>query len=128
MKLTKNDIDSYIYQSYESVIVYLRTECFGEKFIMICEDRPDHYIVYEFLNCYKSDITHCIDYPKDKLYKDYTINQLPFYLVNWDIEIENDLYKIKMVAHPLYIDVWCKNIEIYKVRKGDYNYPCFEGV
>ena len=73
MKLTKKNIDDYLYESYESLVVYLKNEYFGEELTMICEDNLEEYIVYKFLNCYKVDISHSIGYPKDKMYKDQSI-------------------------------------------------------
>lgn len=126
MELTKKDIHNYIYQSYESEVVYLKIQYFGEEVTIICEDKPENYIVYKFSNCYKTDVSHNIDYPKNKMYKDQNIRELPFYLVDWNIEIEKELYIIKLVAHPIYIEIWCKDIKTYKITKDAYDFQNFE--
>lgn len=128
MKLTKANIDNDLYQSYEGVIVYLKSQYFGEELIMICDGDSEYDYVYKFMNCYKIDISHCIDYHKERMYKDCPRRQLSFYLVDWDIEIEDDLYKIKMTAFPLYIEVWCKEMKMEKIRKDKYEYPNYENV
>ena len=128
MKLTKKNIDDYLYEGYESLVVYLKNEYFGEELTMICEDNLEEYIVYKFLNCYKVDISHSIGYPKDKMYKDQSMMELSCYLVNWNIEIEEELYKIKITAHPLYLEIWCKDIKTYRIKKDEYDYPNFDNV
>lgn len=122
MKLSKTDIHNYLYQSYESKVIYLQNQYFAEELTIICEDNPEYYIVYKFFDCYKNEISHNLDYPKNKLYKNQVIKELPFYLVDWDIEIEDELYIIKMVAFPMYIEIWCKDIKIYKMRKDKFDF------
>lgn len=128
MELTKTDIHNYLYRSYESKVIYLKNQYFGEELTIICDDNPEYYVVYKFLNCYKTVVSHSIDYPKNKMYKNQGISELSFYLVDWHIEIENELYMIKIVAHPMYIEIWCKDIKTYQIRKDEFNFPDFENV
>lgn len=62
------------------------------------------------------------------LERNQVISELPFYLVNWNIEIENELYMIKLVAHPMYIEIWCKDIKTYKIRQDEFDFLNFENV
>lgn len=73
-------------------------------------------IIYKFLSCYKILANHCLDYDKEQ----YDVNgkrDLPPCFLQ-DISVEDiiiddtKLYKVIIDAHPLDLEIWCKNINI----------------
>ena len=112
---------------WDARVLHLSCEYFGDEVILIHENDEEHYAVYNFLECYKSDISHIIDYSKDKPYKDLTIPQIPFSMQDITIKKENDIHIFNINAFPLYLEIWCKEVKIESIKKEDCNIVNFKG-
>lgn len=104
---------------WDARVLHLSCEHFGDEVILVHENNQECYSMYRFLGCYKSDILHIEDYPKKIPYRDFTIPQIPFFMQDVDVKIENELYVFKINAYPLYIEIKCKDIEVKKIVKEE---------
>ena len=104
---------------WDARVLYLSCEYFGDEVILVHENDENHYAVYSFLECYKSDISHIIEYQKDIPYKKLTKPQIPFFMQEVDIKKENDLYIFNINAFPLYLEIKCKEIKIERVKQKE---------
>lgn len=122
---TIENIQSKIKELYywDARVVHLSTEYFGDEVTLVYDEEDGNYVVYKFLECYKSDFNHIIDYPKYIPYKELTRLLIPFSMQDVDVTIDikdgKELYIFKINAHPLYLEIWCKDIEMYRQKKED---------
>ena len=66
-----------------------------------------------FTGCYEVNFKHIKEYAKEKPIKNYTIQQIPYFLQNIDVKEKDDYYTIKINMYPLYVDIQCKDISIF---------------
>lgn len=112
-------VDKMLHSSYEAKMLYLSCAYFGEEVTIIFEDNDIYNNIYKMVDCYKTNISHIVDYAKNKPYRDMEKNQIPFRLNDWNVVIEDGLYKINLTAHPLYLEFWCKDIQLDKMKKEE---------
>jgi len=73
-------------------------------------------VIYKFTGCYKSIFDHVKKYDKLRPVREMTLPQIPYSLQ--DIEVGSivedgvSFYTCKVNMFPLYLDIWCKNIEV----------------
>ena len=111
-------IDSYHY--WDAKVSHLNCSCFSDEIDIAFYD-GDFEVVYKFTGCYKSVFDHVKIYDKLKPVKEMTLSQLPYFLQNIEVgsgvEDEINFYTCKVNMFPLYLEIWCKNIEVY-ARQG----------
>ena len=94
---------------------YLNCNYFADE-ITLAYDLDDTEVVYIFKGCYKSIFDHVKDYDKLRPVKEMTIPQIPYFIqdVKIDSNIEDGVsfYVCKMNVFPLYIEIWCKDIDV----------------
>lgn len=121
------DLQSKIEKLYywDAKIVHLSVEYFGDEVTLIYDEEDGNYVIYKFLGCYKTDFNHLIDYPKDMPYRNFMRSQIPFSMQNVDIKLdiknERELYVFNINAHPLYLEIWCSDIDVYRQKKEECN-------
>ena len=85
------------------------------------EDNGD--VVYKFLGCYRAYFDHVKNYDKLRPVKEMTRGQIPYFLQ--DIEISTitedgtNFYTCKINMFPMNVEIWCKDIEVFKRDKFD---------
>lgn len=112
-------IDKMFHSSYEAKMLYLSCAYFGEEVTIIFEENDICNNIFRLVNCYKSNISHKVDYAKNRPYRDTDKNQIPFRLNDWNVVIEDELCKINLIAHPLYLEFWCKDIQFEQMKKEE---------
>jgi len=117
----KKKVEEFYY--WDAKLIHLACEYFGDEVTLVYDEEDGNYVVYRFLECYKSDFYHLIDYPKNVPYKDLVRRQIPFSMQNVDILVDikdgKELYIFNINAHPLYLEIWCKDIELSRQKKED---------
>jgi len=77
-------------------------------------------IIYKFIGCYKSIFDHVKAYDKQRPVREMTLSQIPYFLQDIEVgsivEDEVNLYTCKINMFPLYLEVWCKDIDVIAVR------------
>lgn len=106
-------IDSFEY--WDARVRYLDCNYLADEIVLAYEfDELD--VVYSFIGCYKSVFDHVKNYDKLRPVKDMTIPQIPYFMQN--VEVGNVLeegvhfFTCKINMFPLYVEIWCKDIEI----------------
>lgn len=110
-------IDSYHY--WDARVIQLNCDYFADETELIYKDE-EFFIVYRFVGCYKSHFDHDEKYNKDYPVREMRMPQIPYFLqkveVNEKDGEETNLYICKINLYPLYLEIWCKDIQIMKVE------------
>lgn len=110
--LRKQIEDSYYWDARVKVL-----ECnyFGDEVKLVYEDNGGE-IVYQFEECYKIKIEHCIDWPKDVPSKKLKISQIPYFMQNVEVNeviLEDKNYlEFKINMHPVELYILCRKFTI----------------
>lgn len=115
LKLLKKKIEDLYY--WDSNIVYLSCEYFGDEVIMIYEDDEKYNVKYTFYGCYQYIINHDLKYKKLKRIKDCTPQQIAYYLQNISVEEKEKKLLFKINAYPLDIMILCERVDIKRILK-----------
>jgi len=111
-------IDSYHY--WDAMVSYLNCNYFADDIDLAFNDE-DLEVVYKFTGCYRSVFDHVKIYDKLRPVKEMTLPQLPYFLQSIEVgsvmEDEITFYTCKINMFPLYLEIWCKNIEVYDSRQ-----------
>jgi hypothetical protein len=112
-------IDEYYY--WDMRIVRLECNYFADDIELVYDDSEGFYVIYRFNGCYRSNFDHVKNYDKFCPVREMSIAQLSYFLQDVKIgEIEENgvhFYTCKINMFPLYLEIWCKDIQI--VRQKD---------
>jgi hypothetical protein len=110
-------IDSYHY--WDAWVISLSCDHFADEITLLYED-SDGNIQYRFMSCYKSTFDHALGYHKEIPTKELLRRQLPYCLHDVKVcetELENQkLYNCKICMSPMDIEIWCKEIEVSRLK------------
>lgn len=101
---------------WDSQVLSVNCEYFGDEVMLLYDYDENDNVLYHFLGCVNVNLHH--SYKMDLLYRTLNLLQVSMFLQDVLISIENDLYKFKINAHPLYLEISCKNFEINKISKN----------
>ncbi len=114
------ELEKEVKKIYETEILHFSSNYFGDEAVLVYDDE-EYNVIYRFLECYKVNIEHEVSYKKNVPYKELITNQIPFFIQRFDFTVKEGMYKFKINAYPLDIEIWCKEIEVQRVLKGDYD-------
>jgi len=102
---------------WDARVTHLSCNYFADEIELIYEDEGSG-VVYKFIGCYKSVFDHVKGYDKFCPVKEMSRPQIPYFLQDVKfgeiIEQEISFYTCKINMFPLYLEIWCKDIEITK--------------
>lgn len=110
--ILKKKIEDFYY--WDSNIIYLSCQYFGDEVIMIYED-GDFNIKYTFYGCYQCAINRDTKYKKDGQIKDCTKQQIAYYLQDISVEEKDKNLLFKINAYPLDITILCERVDIKRI-------------
>jgi hypothetical protein len=93
-------------------------ECnyFADEVHIIYDDEDGKSIMFNFNGCYKSVFEHVKEYDKGIPVNKMTIPQIPYFLQEIKIDEviveEHRLWICKIDMFPLYLEIWCKEINV----------------
>jgi len=100
--------------------------CYFSDEVTLVYNDGEYEVVYRFVGCYKVVFEHAKNYEKFSAVRDMTIAQTPYFLQDVNVtsvfEENESFYVTKLNIHPLYAEIWSKNIEVGR------NDICQEGV
>jgi hypothetical protein len=112
-------VDSYHY--WDARVLYFNCNHFADEVELGYKYGESVYINYSFLGCYKSVFDHVKGYDKLRPAKEMTLPQIPYFFQDVKIgETKEDgvyFYTCKINMFPLYLEIWCKDIQITKSRQ-----------
>ena len=112
-------IDSLHY--WDARVIELNCNYFADEIELVYEDEKETDVVYKFLGCYSSHFDHVKSYDKLGTVKTMKQSQLPYFLQDVKIgeafESEITFYTCKINMFPLYLEIWCKDIQITKEKR-----------
>lgn len=111
--ILKKKIEDFYY--WDSNIIHLSCQYFGDEVIMVYEDDETFNIQYTFYGCYQCIINHDLEYEKKKRIKDCTKQQLSYYLQDISVEEKDEKLLFKINAYPLDITILCEKVDIKRV-------------
>lgn len=97
-----------------------KVECsnYADEVIIEFDDSEGSSVCFEFSGCFKSIFDHVKDYNKNKPTRELLITQLPYFMQDVNISEafvdNNHLWIFKINMFPLFLEIWCKEIKIYK--------------
>lgn len=100
---------------WDSQVLSVICDYFGDEVTLIYDYDYNDNVLYRFIGCVNINFHH--SYKMDKPYKDLSMGQIAMFLQEVLVDLENDLYTFKINAHPLYLEIICKDIEINKIKK-----------
>jgi len=113
----QRDIENYHY--WDARVHSLDCNYFADEVEISFYEEEDRKVIYKFTGCYKSVFDHVKAYDKLRPAREMTRPQIPYSLQ--DIEVGSiaedsiNFYTCKINMFPLYLEIWCKNIEVYAV-------------
>lgn len=94
---------------------------FADEAQVTYEDTDDENAIYTFYSCYKIHFDHVLGYPKDKPSKDLTRGQVSYFMQDVEVSVIEEeglqFYRCVINIHPLYLEIWCKDIVVEKKPK-----------
>ena len=106
------------YDYWDSRVKSLECKYFGDEIELVYDDSTGRNVTYHFIGCYKSFFDHVKDYDKFVPVKNMSNAQIPYFLQDVSIseieEEEVELYICKINMFPLYLEIWCKDIQVFK--------------
>lgn len=106
---------------WDARVIKLDCNYFADEIELIYEDE-DSNVIYRFLGCYSSQFNHAKNYDKLGAVKKMKLSQLPYFLQDVKIGevLESDIsfYTCKINMFPLDLEIWCKDIQITKEKRG----------
>jgi len=121
--MTVNKIQELINKYYYWDLRVTSLECnyFADEIQLIYDDSEGNNVIYRFNGCYKSVFDHVKQYDKFRAVKDMVTGQIPYFLqdveVNELVEENVHFFTCKINMFPLYLDIWCKDIEVLREMK-----------
>jgi len=113
-------VDSFEY--WDAEVTNFSCNYFADEVELIYDDKGFD-VIYKFLGCYKSVFDHVKEYDKFRPVKEMSRSQMPYFLQDVIfgeiIEQEISFYTCKINMFPLYLEIWCKDIEITKQEKSE---------
>ncbi len=110
--INKKIEDSYYWNAR---VKDLECSYFGDEVKITFED-GEKDITYYFTECYKVQIEHAMEYPKEKAVRELEIAQILYFMQDVEVEetkIEGKSYLIfKLNLYPLKLLIMCKNFNI----------------
>lgn len=89
---------------------------FGDEVKVVFED-DEKDITYHFSECYKVKIEHAVECPKDRVSKELTFSQIPYFMQDVELkEIElcqKKYMEFKINMYPIELLIVCKKFDIY---------------
>ena len=109
MKIQK-EIDDTEYT--DSEVISVECNYFADEVKIIYEENQQ----IEFMQCYKVEFEHILEYDKERPIRFYTTGQLMYWLQNIEVKKNGDMYNVSINMFPLYINIQCKEIIVYKEK------------
>ena len=114
-ELRKQIEDSYY---WDARVTALECNYYGDEVKLAYEDN-DGEIVYQFEECYKIQIEHPVEWPKDIPFKNLKVTQIPYFMqdveVNEIILRDKNFLEFKINMHPIELYIVCKKFNIIGV-------------
>ena len=111
-EIKKEIEDSYYWDAW---VKALDCKYWGDEVTLVFDD-DDADITYHFTECYRVEIAHDPQYPKDIPSKNLTLPQVPYFLQDVEVEeIEMDKTKylrFRINMFPINLLVMCKKFSI----------------
>lgn len=112
-KILKKIEDSYY---WDARVKQLDCNYFGDEVKIIFEN-DNNDTIYHFSECYKVEIEHAIEYPKDTASKNLTFAQIPYFLQSVELkelELCQEKYmQFSIDMYPIKLLIVCKKFNIY---------------
>jgi len=112
-------IDDFYY--WDAWAVSLDCNYFSDEVELVYEHDNNSNIVYKFTECYKSVFDHVKGYDKLRPVKDMSRPQIPYSMQEVEIGKTTEdgvkFYTCNINMFPLYLEIWCKDIEVTKQPK-----------
>lgn len=109
----KKQIEDSCY--WDARVKVLESNYFGDEVKLIYEDNSGE-IIYLFEECYKINIEHAIEYPKDIPSKELKTTQIPYFMqdveVNTILSGEKKYLEFKINIFPIKLYIVCKKFNI----------------
>lgn len=106
---------------WDARLLKLEANYFSDEILLEYLDPEDGNVIYEFKGCYHVLFDHVKGYTKDMPAKSFSIPQIPYFVIN--VEVKEDViegkefYSCKMNLFPLYVDILCEHIEVYRKKE-----------
>ena len=115
-------IDDFYYWDYP--VDRLDCNYFADEVeLSYTDDEDNKDVVYHFKGCYKVIFDHIKGYAKIKPVKEMTRGQISCFLQDVEVSITTeddiDFYICKINMFPMNVEIWCKDIEVFKRDKFD---------
>jgi len=115
-----NAIEGFDY--WDTGVSKLETNYLADEVEIRHEDEETTEIVYKFTGCYRVYFDHVKGYSKGRPVKEMTRGQIPYFMQDVDvstiIEDEVEFYVCKIDMFPMEVEIWCKDIEVFKMDKS----------
>lgn len=112
-------IDEYYY--WDMRVNKLQCDYFADEIRLVYGDTEGYDVIYKFTGCYKANFEHTPNYEKEKAVKDMSLMQIPYFMQDVEVgEIIKEsikFYTCKINMFPLYLEIWCKNIQVIKKKR-----------
>jgi hypothetical protein len=103
------------YNSGDLGILEITAKYFGDEIVIRMQDDKSHDLVFLFLGCDRVEMQHCFGYPKFRPIKNYTRRELPYFVNTIAVSAEEhegiEYYVFDMVLHPMYMKVYCRDLD-----------------
>ena len=100
---------------WDARVKALNCNYFGDEVKLVFEDNGTD-ITYLFEECYKINIEHAMDYPKDIPSKEFDIAQIPYFMqdveVNEILSGDKQYLEFKINIYPIEMYIVCKHFNI----------------
>jgi hypothetical protein len=108
------------FRCWDAGILEITSEYFGDEVRIRMEDDETHDIILTFLGCDRVEMQHWFGYPKFRPIKNYTRRDLPYFVNTIAVSAEEhegiEYYVFDMVLHPMYIKVYCRDLDVKVVE------------
>lgn len=96
---------------------------FADEAQVVYEDTDNENVIYTFYSCYKIHFDHVLQYIKDRPSKELRGGQVFYFMQDVEVSVIEEeglqFYCCVINMHPLYLEIWCKDIKIEKKAKHD---------
>ena len=110
----KEKIDNSYY--WDARVKALECNYFGDEVKLVYEDDKKD-ITYHFEECYKVQIKHALECPKDKASRELTIPQIPYFMQDvelTELSLDKKTYmEFNIDMHPIELKIICNKFNIY---------------
>jgi len=106
---------------WDARVIKFECKYLADEIELTHENEEFSNIVYKFIGCYKTYFDHVKNYDKRMPAKEMTRAQIPYFLQDIEVSITEEegvnFYVCKIDMFPMDVEIWCKDIEVFKKDK-----------